>query len=209
MSTTGASRGDIFGRGRGPIKRNVPSRSARRCSAGASTPKRCRPHSTIGCSGVFCRSREGAPFDPGVRCFLRDARGIPRSASTSRARARPRALARAGLRPPGYAPSDARAGSIPPHGQRMALASARRPASTAAAGANDTKEPHWSGYAFEFARILFLRDEQPCHVALDAQVDDGDGAGSRRVLDTGRHVRRFAKHFSGRVNRRPSRFRCQ
>ena len=35
------------------------SRSARRCSAGSvRPPKRSRPHSAIGCSGVFCRSCE-------------------------------------------------------------------------------------------------------------------------------------------------------
>ena len=38
---------------------SVFSRSARRCSAGMSAPpKRWRPHSPIGCSGVFCRSCE-------------------------------------------------------------------------------------------------------------------------------------------------------
>ena len=45
-------------RGRGRSAASVPSRSARRCSAGASAPNRRRPHSAIGCSGVFCRSCE-------------------------------------------------------------------------------------------------------------------------------------------------------
>ena len=50
-------------------------RPAQACSRGrrgavrpaASAPKRWRPHSAIGCSGVFCRSCEERPFDPGVR----------------------------------------------------------------------------------------------------------------------------------------------
>ena len=52
-----------------PSKTNVSSRSARRCSAGASRPNRCRPHSAIGCSGVFLQKLRGAPFDPGMRTF--------------------------------------------------------------------------------------------------------------------------------------------
>ena len=42
--------------GPGRSDRSVFSRSARRCSAGRSAPKRWRPHSAIGCSGVFCNS---------------------------------------------------------------------------------------------------------------------------------------------------------
>ena len=34
----------------------VCSRSTRRCSVGRSAPKRWRPHSAIGCSGVFCNN---------------------------------------------------------------------------------------------------------------------------------------------------------
>ena len=48
MPTSGASRG-AFSAGSRPMRRKVPSRSARRSSAGASAPKRCRPHSAIGC----------------------------------------------------------------------------------------------------------------------------------------------------------------
>ena len=42
--------------GRDRSAASVSSRSARRCSAGASAPNRWRPHSAIGCSGVFCNS---------------------------------------------------------------------------------------------------------------------------------------------------------
>ena len=39
-----------------PISRSVFSRSARRRAAGLSAAKRWRPHSAIGCNGVFCSS---------------------------------------------------------------------------------------------------------------------------------------------------------
>ncbi len=55
MSTIGASRG-AYSAGSRPTNFSVPSRSARRCSAGSSAPNRWRPHSANGCKGVFCRS---------------------------------------------------------------------------------------------------------------------------------------------------------
>ena len=84
MSTSGASRGAYSAASR-PISRKVFSRSARRPSAVASAPKRSRPHSASGCSGVFCRSWDDAPFDPGVRRLGESARGTPRSGATCRA----------------------------------------------------------------------------------------------------------------------------
>ena len=58
MSSSGASNG-TFSAGSSLTCVRVFSRSARRCSAGTSAPpKRWRPHSVIGCSGVFCRSCE-------------------------------------------------------------------------------------------------------------------------------------------------------
>jgi hypothetical protein len=48
--------GPGLGLGKRPISRNEPSRSASRCSAGAPVANRNRPHSAIGCKGVFCRS---------------------------------------------------------------------------------------------------------------------------------------------------------
>ena len=58
--------GRVFGRVEADQPAACSSRSARRCSAGASTPKRCRPHSAIGCSGVFCRSCEALHLAPGM-----------------------------------------------------------------------------------------------------------------------------------------------
>ena len=57
-----------------------------RCSAGRSAPKRCRPDSAIGCSGVFCNSCDD---DHSTRCaaFRRGDREIPRSAWTCPSRA--------------------------------------------------------------------------------------------------------------------------
>ena len=54
-STRGASRG-AYSVGSRPIRPRVFSRSAKRCSVDRSAPKRSRPHSAIGCSGVFCNS---------------------------------------------------------------------------------------------------------------------------------------------------------
>ena len=53
MSTIGASKGAYATASR-PTRRRAFSMSARRCSAGRSAPKRWRPYSVIGCSGVFC-----------------------------------------------------------------------------------------------------------------------------------------------------------
>ena len=113
--------------GRGRQARNVSSRSARRCSAGASkASKRCRPHSAIGCSGVFCSSCEAAPFDPGVRGLLQAASGTPPSGETCRDQVRQQ-LTQAGLHQlRARAPSGAPAEPIPPRGRRTALASSRR-----------------------------------------------------------------------------------
>ena len=58
MSRSGASKG-TFSAGSSLISVRVFSRSASRRSAGTSAPpKRWRPHSAIGCSGVFCKSCE-------------------------------------------------------------------------------------------------------------------------------------------------------
>ena len=47
---------------------SVVSRSASRLSAATSwPPKRARPHSATGCSGVFCRSWDEFRFDPSLR----------------------------------------------------------------------------------------------------------------------------------------------
>ncbi len=55
MSTSGAING-AYSEASRPMSRSVFSRSARRRSAGSSAPKRWRPHSAIGCKGVFCNS---------------------------------------------------------------------------------------------------------------------------------------------------------
>ena len=58
MSRSGASKGR-FSAGSSLTCASELSSSARRCAAGTSAPpKRWRPHSAIGCSGVFCRSCE-------------------------------------------------------------------------------------------------------------------------------------------------------
>ena len=95
MSTSGAIRGAYSPRSR-PTSRSVFSRSARRCSAGRSSPNRCRPHSASGCSGVFCKSCEAHHSS---RCVAsrRVAYGTLRSGATCRGRARRRS-ARTGPR---------------------------------------------------------------------------------------------------------------
>jgi hypothetical protein len=55
MSTSGAIRG-AYSEASRPMSRSVFSRSARRRAVGSSAPKRWRPHSAIGCKGVFCNS---------------------------------------------------------------------------------------------------------------------------------------------------------
>ena len=58
MSRSGASKG-TFSAGSSLISARVFSRSESRRSAGTSAPpNRWRPHSAIGCSGVFCKSCE-------------------------------------------------------------------------------------------------------------------------------------------------------
>ena len=58
MSRSGASNG-TFSAGSSLTWQSELSRSASRRSAGTSAPpKRWRPHSAIGCSGVFCKSCE-------------------------------------------------------------------------------------------------------------------------------------------------------
>ena len=56
ISTSGASR-DAYSEASRPISVRVCSRSASGRPSGASAPpKRRRPHSAMGCSGVFCKS---------------------------------------------------------------------------------------------------------------------------------------------------------
>ena len=117
-----------YSAGSRPISRSVFSRSARRCSAGASwPPKRSRPHSAIGCSGVFCRSCEAlhsiqvCGVSPSSRVKLLD------RVATCRGRARRRS-GRTGLRRRGRGPSDGAASQCPPHARRRASEPARRPA---------------------------------------------------------------------------------
>jgi hypothetical protein len=58
MSRSGASK-ETFSAGSSLTCANALSNSASRRSAGTSAPpKRARPHSAIGCSGVFCKSCE-------------------------------------------------------------------------------------------------------------------------------------------------------
>jgi hypothetical protein len=71
--------------------------------------------------------------------------------------------------------------------------------STAAAGADDTKELDRRGYAFEFARGLLLGDEQPCDLALNIHGDQ-HRTWLGRGLNARRDVRRVAKHLSGRLH---------
>ena len=89
-------------------------------------PKRCRPHSAIGCSGVFCRSCEALHSTQvcgvSASCAV-ELLDQPRLAEAGLADD----LARAGLRLPARAPSGARAGPVPPRGRRTASAPARRP----------------------------------------------------------------------------------
>jgi hypothetical protein len=101
-STRGASRG-AYSVGSRPIRPRVFSRSAKRCSAVRSAPKRSRPHSAIGCSGVFCNSCDD---DHSVQVWAsrRGARETPRSASTCPGQARGRSE-RVAPRPNGRDPS--------------------------------------------------------------------------------------------------------
>ena len=134
MSTSGASKGRVFGRVEAD-QRSVFSRSARRCSAGASAAEALPAPFGDRMQRRILQELRGAPFDPGVRRLARAARGTPRSAATCRGRARRRS-ARAGPRLRARAPSGASAGRAPPRGRRTALERAPR-ASAAAARAND------------------------------------------------------------------------
>ena len=86
MSTSGAIKG-AYSLGSRPSQTQVFSRSARRRSAGSSAPKRWRPHSAIGCKGVFCKSCDD---DHSTKVWAsRRASGVtPRRDATCRCRVR-------------------------------------------------------------------------------------------------------------------------
>ena len=127
MSTSGAIRG-AYSAGSRPISRNVFSRSARRCSAGASAAKAQPAPFGDWVQRRVLQKLRGAPFDPGVRRLARAARGTPRS---SRDLPRPGSpTIRTNWPSPARARSQRRASSsVPPHARRRASAPAplRRP----------------------------------------------------------------------------------
>jgi hypothetical protein len=139
----------------------------------------------------------GAPFDPGMR-RLRQARmellDEPRLAEAGLAYDQYE-LAFACSRPVPAAHQEAQFLLTADKGRDRASAAP----STAAAGADDTKELDRRGYAFEFARGLLLDDEQPCDMALNIHGDQ-HRTWLGRDLNARRDVRRVAKHLSGRLH---------
>ena len=59
--------GRIFGRIQADQRQRVLEVGEALLGRRRSAPNRWRPHSAIGCSGVFCNSCDDDPFDPGVR----------------------------------------------------------------------------------------------------------------------------------------------
>ena len=125
MSTSGASRG-AYSAGSRPINRNVFSRSARRCSAGASSAKTQPAPFGDRMQRRVLQELRGAPFDPGVR-RLRE----PRVELLDQPR-----LAEAGFADDQHelafasrarVPAARQQRRVPPRDRRMASAPARRP----------------------------------------------------------------------------------
>ena len=197
MSTSGASRGAYSAASR-PISPRVFSRSARRRSSAASAPpNRSRPHSAIGCRGVFCRSCEAAHSTQvcGVSASL------ARNSSISR-----------DLPMPGSptiwtnwpSPSSARAQRRVEQRKLVLAADERRqgarPAAPAAAArAHDAVERDRRRHALELMRALVLGDEKPGGLALHARGDEHRPGSAARLHPRG-DVRRFAEHFAGRID---------
>ena len=186
-SMTGASRG-AYSAGSSPTEPSAASSSARRFSPSTSAPpKRTRPHSAIGCSGVFCNSCEDAHSTQ--VCGVSASRA--RNSSISRDLPRPGSPTISESCPsPRRARSQRRA--------RMSSSSraadqrrrrARAAASPAAAGAHDAVELRLFGHAFQFMRALVLGDEQPGDLPVHAQRDpyfSGRGGALHPRGDVGR-----------------------
>ena len=147
------------------ISASVFSRSASRRSAGTSAPpKRCRPHSAIGCSGVFCRSCEqlhstqvcGVSLEPSVKLLDQARFAEARLADDQHelALALPRPLP---------APHQHR-NFLVAADERRQLALPGAPA--AAARAHDPEQRHRLGHALELMRAALLGDEQAGDLAL-------------------------------------------
>ncbi len=153
--------------GRGRSDRNVSSRSARRCSAGASAPKRSLPHSAIGWSGVFCRSCEalhstqvcGVSASRAWNSSMR--RDLPRPGSPTTSTSWPSPCERA--------PSGAPAGRVPPRGRRTASAPARRPFGRRRSRERCERAATGVRHALEFCARLVLDDEKPGDLPLHVQ----------------------------------------
>ena len=176
---------------------NVFSRSARRCSAGTSAPNRCRPHSAIGCSGVFCNSCDDdhstqvCGVSPSRVAKLLDQ---PRLADAGLADdQRELAFAFERARP---AARQQRKFVLAADERRQARAAA---APAAAARPHDAIERHRRRHALEVMRALVLGDEQACDLPLHGRRDD-DRARLRGGLHARGDIGRLAEHFAGRVD---------
>ena len=167
ISTSGASRG-AYSAGSRPIRPQTCSRGRRGAvRRAASAPKRCRPHSAIGCSGVFCRSCDDDPFDPGVRRLAEPGVKLldqPRLAEAGLADDQ----RRTGPRLRGRAPSGGVSSSSSSSRPTKRRQSPRAAPPAAAARANDAIERHRRRHALELMRALVLDDEQPGGLPLDA-----------------------------------------
>ena len=158
MSRSSASKG-TFSAGSSLTSASVLSRSARRCSAGTSTlPNRWRPHSVIGCSGVFCNNCEQLHSAQVCGVSHADQREIPRSGATCRGRARRRSAA-AARRPDAPAPSvDQQCDFLFATHERCEMTLAR--AASAAVRPYQPEERHRLGHALKIVAATFLDDEQ-------------------------------------------------
>ena len=197
MSRSGASKG-TFSAGSSLTCASELSRSASRRSAGTSAPpKRWRPHSAIGCSGVFCRSCEqlhstqvcGVSREPGMK-FLDQARFTQARLADDQhqlAVTLPRPLP---------APHQ--------HGDFLVAADERREmalpgAASAAAGTNEPEQHHRLRHALERMCAALLGDEQAGDLALHPRRDH-DRARLGQRLHPRRDVGDIAVNLARRID---------
>ena len=198
MSSSGASSG-ACSPGSSFTCASVASSSARRFSAGVSAPpKRWRPHSASGCSGVFCNSCEDDHSTQvcGVSAsFWRNSsisRDLPRPGS-------PTIWTNLPLAARARAPSAGEAARAPPRARPAAVDAAREDPAPAAARAHDAVERRLARHALQLVRALVLDDEQARDLALHGGGDQ-NGSRLRRALHPRGNVGRLAEHFARRVD---------
>ena len=180
------------------------SSSASRRSAGTSAPpKRWRPHSAIGCSGVFCKSCEqlhstqvcGVSPQPGMKFLDQAGFAEPRLADDQHqlAVALPRPLP---------APHQHRHFVVAADERREI---ARAGAAPAAARADEPEQSHRLGHALERVRAALFGDEQPGDLALHPRGDQNRARLGQR-LHPRRDIGDVAENLARRIHHRGTGF---